>query len=173
MPISAARYSMDTAYEGQIASLQNYTHIKGIQDGIVNSQASVLPFGRFVIEKPSGEAGEIQLPSATGQTLIGVVPFQDRFEKDIDGNSGIPAGQTAGVMVKGIVWVRAEDAMSRGADVYVRHTANVTPGTFEAIGRIRSDADTANADAVTNVKLLDNVVAGGLARLELDLPTTL
>lgn len=173
MPISASQYSMDAAFEGQIASLQNYTHVKGIQDGIVNSQSTLLPFGRFVIEKPAGEPGEIQLPDATGQTIIGAVPLQDRFEKDTEGNSGIPTGQTAGVMVKGIIWLRAEVAMSRGDSVFVRHTANGTPGTYDAIGRIRNDADTANADALDNVKLLDNVVAGGLARLELDLPTTL
>lgn len=59
MPISAGAYQLDPAFEGQIASLQSYTFIKGTQDEVTNSSNALIPFGRFVVAKPSGEAGEI------------------------------------------------------------------------------------------------------------------
>lgn len=113
------------------------------------------------------------MPSADGQTFLGVTTIQDVWEKNADGTSGIPSKYPAHYLVKGIVWVRAEVAMSRGDAVFVRYAMKGTPGAYDAIGRIRDDVDdvssTEHADAISNVRLLDDVAAGGLARLELDL----
>ena len=169
MPVSAGAYFMERGYEGQIASLQRHTFTKGTLEEMVNSTDSIIPFGRFVVEKTNGLPGELELPSASGQTLLGIATISDRFERSVDGTSGYPAKQSMAYLYKGVVWMLAETAMIRGGAVFVRHTASSTPGLHDAIGRIRNDADGNNADPLANVKVLENAIAGELVKLELDI----
>jgi hypothetical protein len=169
---SAGTYFQDKGYEGQVASIQNYHYIRGTLEGITNGSTSYLPWGRFIVAKPGGEAGEIVLPSATGQKILGVTPFSNRFMRLSKDVTGYPPKQSAVYVAKGVLFLRAETAMTKGGDVYVRHTANTVPLLHEAIGRPRNNADSAKADKLNNVRVLDNVAAGEIFRLELDLPVT-
>lgn len=172
MPVSAGQYFQDKGYEGQIASTQWYQYIRGTLEGIANGSDDYLPWGRFVIEKPGGEPGEITLPSATGQRILGVVPFNDRFMREAKDQTGFPPRQSAAYLAKGVIFLRAETAMTRNGDVYVRHTANAVPLPPEAIGRPRANSDSGKADLLPGVRVLDTVTAGEIFRLELDLPLT-
>jgi hypothetical protein len=169
---SAGQYFQDKGYEGQIASIQNYHYLRGTLEGITNGSSSYLPWGRFIVAKPGGMAGEIDLPSATGQKILGVTPFNDRFMRLSKGVTGYPPKQAAVYLAKGVIFLRAETAMTGGGDIYVRHTANTVPGQHEAIGRPRNNADGGKADKLNNARVLDTVVAGEIFRLELDLPVT-
>jgi hypothetical protein len=169
---SAGQYFQDKGYEGQIASTQWYQYIRGTLEEVTNGSDSYLPWGRFVVEKPGGGSREIALPSATGQRILGVTPFSDRFMRLSKEVTGYPPKQSAAYLAKGVIFLRAETAMTRNGDVYVRHTANTVPGQFEAIGRVRNDADSGKADLLASVRVLDTVVAGQIFSLELDLPIT-
>ena len=64
--------------------------------------------------------------------------------------------------------VIVEEDVTPDDDVFFRHSgAGASP---EAIGRFRTDADTANADQVNSARWLTSAVAGGLAVLGINLP---
>ncbi|MGK7892355.1 MAG: hypothetical protein AB4372_01560 [Xenococcus sp. (in: cyanobacteria)] len=171
MPISAGQRTHDIAYPGQVLSGQHRTFTKGTYEGITNGESGYLPFGRFIVDKTGGEVGEIALPSATGQALRGVSVFADSEEKASDGTSGFPPKRPATFLFGGIIAVKAETAMVRGGAIYVRHTDAGSPGTFDACGRVRNDADSGNADLLptTEGKVLFDCAAGDICRIELDI----
>lgn len=170
MPVPAAGYRMAEGYEGQVASLQCNTTIKGTQDGYFNSSTEYVPFGSFVVEDSTKDPGSLTLPIA-GAKLLGVAIFNDRFERQAVDSTGFPPNATIPVMTEGVVYMVAETAINRGDQVFVRHTANATPGQYDRLGRIRNDADGGNAVGIplTEAKVLDSVQAGELVRLEIRL----
>ena len=170
MPISAGQYSLDRFYEGQILSEQLDTFYKGIQEEYVNKEGAVIPYGRFVIDDGYGE---IKLPYATGQDIIGFAAFQDRFARNQDGTTGIPVDQAIGVLYRGIVAVKAETALTRGSTVFIRHTDNVAPLDNESRGLVRADADGGNADELVTARVIEDVAAGEIARVRLNIDALL
>ena len=65
----------------------------------------------------------------------------------------------------GFVYMRVEDTVVAGGDVFVRFTA----GGGEELGRVRSDADTADAVAVPGCEFADAGGAGTLVRVRVRL----
>lgn len=172
MPISAAAYSMDRAYPGQILSLQRYSFTKGTLEEITNgSETDYLPYGRFVVRKAGGNAGDIELPSSAGQALLGVTPFSDTDEKLLDGTSGYPPKTAAAYLYKGVIAVTAETAMTADGPIFVRHTVSGAPGAFDGFGLVRADADSATADQLlaTEGRILKDCAAGEICEIELDI----
>jgi hypothetical protein len=86
-----------------------------------------------------------------------VVPSQDQTAEYHDAD-------TVSVMRKGAIWVETEDACSAGGDVYVRVAAS---GANTQLGAFRSDADSANAVAVTGARWGKDSSAAGLNVVEL------
>lgn len=171
MPVTSGQYALEIAYEGQIRSTQNYTFTKGSLEEVTNFSATdYLPYGRFVVRSTDPEAtvGDIELPSTTGQTLIGVTVWSDTDEKLADGTSGYPPKTAAAYLYKGPIAMIAETAMTSGGAIYARHTAN---GALDQRGRVRADADGGNADLVpaTEAKVLFDCAAGEICTIELDI----
>ena len=74
------------------------------------------------------------------------------------------AGDVVTIIVDGEVWVKVEDSSTAGAAPFVRYTATGN----EELGSFRSDADTADADAVPNAVFTSTQsVAGKLAKVKL------
>ncbi|MGL6342717.1 MAG: structural cement protein Gp24 [Waterburya sp.] len=168
MPItSPASYAMERGYEGTIYSISLNQEVIGTQDQFVNATGDYLPFGRFVVEGTT--AGDIVLPSAGTQKILGIAPVNDRFMRKAEGITGYPPRQLVPVVRKGIVLMRAETALTRGGAVFVRHTLNAVAGTWEAKGRVRNNDDTGKAVQISNARILDTVSAGEIFRLEIDL----
>lgn len=166
MPIlSFGSLTHDIGFEGQLASGQRFVNRVGTFSELFNGSSVFLPFGRFVVA--NGALGDVRLPSATGQTVIGVTEFVHKYEKDLDLNSGIPPMREVTLIKRGIIYMLAETALVANTNPFVRHTANPAPASFEGIGRIRNNADTAKADLFTGARVLRTVVAGEIVPVEL------
>jgi hypothetical protein len=164
MPITTYPYINDLGGEGRRVTLGGYTEeIIGTLNEFVNSSSVTIPFGRVVVDKPNGQQGEVQLPSAASQVIVGVSLWTNTYEKTSAGVSGYPSKSPITIMRKGVVIMIAEEALAVTDTLFFRHTAATTPDTYDAIGRIRNDAQTDKASQLTGARLLRAAVAGGPA----------
>lgn len=131
-----------------------------------NVTGNPVPFGYGMAEGASVPLGV--LPSATGFLFAGIAIFKAKVAPNDGTGAKYEAGEAISVARKGVIWVLAEDAVSLTSDVFLRHTL----GTATQLpGRWRTDADTANADQVTQARwLTETSGADELAQLEINLP---
>lgn len=73
------------------------------------------------------------------------------------------AGEVVQIAIHGEVWVAAEEAVTAGADAFVRFADAGSTG----LGSFRSDADTADAVALPNARFTSTTAAAGLAKVKL------
>jgi hypothetical protein len=146
----------DRGLEGKLDPLPGL-YIYGTSEGLVNVGDSSIPYGRVVTYNETTYAGGVYLPTATNQTIAGFSFYQASYQRDsvINGVVGIPADYPVELLRKNaILMVVPETNLSKGANLFYRCIAKSTPGTYDGLGRIRSDADNL---AITNVALTDNV----------------
>ncbi len=148
------------AIEGMVA---NSSSNNEIQAAIA---ATAIPFGRFVnITTPSDGSStqKVSLVDATGD-ITGVsalgVAIADTAREAAAG--GYAIAEVVPVLVKGEIWVRAEDAVTAPAAAWVRFTAGATVYT---IGRFRTDVDTDKAVALPGARFMTSCGAGELTLL--------
>lgn len=126
--------------------------------------------GRFVTRGATDR--EVVLPDATGEVsaagLLQGVALWDPTREYIAANLGAYLEtETVPVMRKGTVWMIAEDAVVDGGEVFVRFSA----GAGEELGRVRSDADTADAVAAPRCYFRSTTTgANQLVKVEINLP---
>lgn len=183
MPIGQKAYSQAIAFPGQVMSIQTDTFSHSAQDETVNTSGETIPYGSFVVadpNAPAGTVGALALPSAAGQTIVGLAPIQGywtrsgRNASNLGGEAGIPSGFNLTYFYKGVFAVVTETAVNRGDSVFVRHTDEDSPSANEYRGRIRNDAAAGNAAALAgDYRVLDNGVAGSVVRIELSFSSTL
>lgn len=136
-----------------------------------NTPLVSIPFGRGVVWTPGSTSPDpIQLPSATGQKFQGVLErihtVVDPKAADTDPASLAPFN--AGTVIhRGLVVVEIEEAVTPADAVFIRF-ASGAGGTI--LGRFRTDADTATADAVVGAGWVDVKTVAGLAVLSLATP---
>lgn len=133
-----------------------------------NVASQFIPFGRVVVAREGADADEqsAMLPSAASQTPKGV---SEMVATAIDATNGpgIAPFTMFSALYEGDIWVESEVAVDKDDDVYFRHTAN---GALSALGKVRNDADTANADQLTGAKFLRTTTAAGLVPIRLNRP---
>lgn len=172
MPLDFNRYAYVRGYEGQVANIQDYRHIAGTQEGYVNGTSDYIPFGRVVVRNAT-DPNSLELPSATGQTPLGVAILNDRFmaKSDDPRVTGFPPNQMIPVLKKGVIYMIAEVALAIGDPLFFRHTVSAAPTDFTAIGRVRNDADTATADAFPagTFRVTEAAAAGEIVAIHFDL----
>lgn len=135
------------ALEGQIAdSSRNTERITGKTEG-----AGGVPMGRFVTVGTDvgtdGSRPQARLPALTGEISGGVglgFSVLDTSIEQADTPLGYEDESIMQIMRRGRIWMLAEDAVVFGNAVFVRFVA----GGGEELGRVRSDADTADAVAL-------------------------
>lgn len=114
-----------------------------------------------------------KLPASSGDVgkALGIAPSRvtsdSRFPTSYTDGSTYQTGDNVGAIASGAVWVIVEEAVTRGGTVYVRHTAN---GGNTQLGACRSDADTANAAALTGARYLSTTSGAGLALVAINVP---
>lgn len=169
MPVQSS-YSNDppVAFAGQLVNAAP----GGIMT-MVNAEASaVIPFGRAVAFKPSGDSDQdATLPANADDVVAGIVlrshaygiyPFGDLDQT----NGGIVVGGQINVLAIGEVWVVCEDGCNPGDRLWVRRTAAGDP---EFLGGLNSaDDSTDTIDCTQQGVWLTTASAGGLARLRVD-----
>ena len=127
-------------YEGSIAS-SGVLEVRALR----NILSTPLAYGRAVVHSVLSGANDndAQLPTATGQLLLGISKFVgiDSYFVDAQGNVGIRPNAAFDAIWKGNIGVFVETAVALDDPVYFRHTPN---GANVALGRFRNTADSAS-----------------------------
>lgn len=158
--------TMSPAYEGGHAQLIS------VRSGRNNSGANV-PVGRAVVFDAGGGTTELafKLPSLVGDTVLGVLIADQTIPQNaVIANGGVVDDGMGSIVAHGEVWVSVEQAVTPASPVFTRYTLAGATGTNPALGKFRTDADTAKAVAVTNARFLTSAAAGGLALLQINIP---
>lgn len=165
--MSQTAYSINMS-EGKNGSLAD----SGDNDilSVINPVGGVaLPYGRLAVS--NGTEGQAKLPTVatditTAANVRGVVLGQQNIESDASGDPEHPVGSVVSVLRKGRVYVKVEEAVTDGSDVYVR---------FAAGGNgLGSFGDTAGAGPdraiLAGARYVKGAAANGLAIVDFNLP---
>jgi hypothetical protein len=148
--------SQPVAFAGMLGDLS----FKRVSTG-VNKQGAAIPFG-VAVTKAAGD-GNYDLPNAAGDKVFGIVLHShDYDQRDLTGVQGVPVDVDFNLLEEGAAYVKVEEAVVDGDDVYVRHTAGAG-GT--QLGAFRKSADTATAGVAKGAKFKSSAAAGGYAKV--------
>jgi len=152
-------------YQGQIAQGAPWEMVSK-----VNGFNGVVTFGKGLVR---GSADDIAtLPSATGQTFVGVAAAINSIEKkagysiDADGKMGFPLKFVMSVAISGVIAVPIDSDCAQGAPVYLIHTASAG----QAVGHFRKNANTDKADLVPGAVFETTLAAAGIGLIRLNWP---
>lgn len=157
---------MQTDYNNLEKSVEGGLADSGHHDLVTRYADAAIPFGRGLVAVGPDKSA---LPSATGFMFDGVAIMKHKAQTNADNEAEYEANEAISTLRRGRVWVLAEQEVTSVDDpVYMRHTAN---GGTTAPGRFRIDADTDNADEITNARWLTTTSgADELALLEINTP---
>lgn len=150
------------AFEGQIVDLQ----LKNITSKTCES--SDIAFGRAVVRGTGDD--QCVLPSATGQSFLGVTVHTTDGVEQADGDHLYEQYREANIIDFGGIWVYTEQSVVPGDAVYFRHTADTAP--LDIVGRFRKDASGGDADLIVGASFETTTAAGSYAKIKLDTPGT-
>lgn len=138
----------------------------GFTDLVTRYADVAIAFGKGLVTAGPDKSA---LPSATGFVFDGVAIMKHKAQQNSTNSAQYEANEAISTMRKGRVWVLAEQQITSVDDpVYLRHTAN---GGTTAPGRFRIDADTSNADLISQARWLTTTTAADeLALLEINIP---
>lgn len=157
--------SGDLVYEGKLATYEPAIVLTGL-----NKSAAVIAFGKGVVRGSAD--GQVILPTATGQTFMGIAVETNTIEKrpdysiDAAGKMGWPVNYDMSFCRRGVIVVPVDSDCVQGGAVYCIHTASAgqTPGHF------RKDANTDKADLVPNAVFWKTLGAAGIGLIRINLP---
>lgn len=135
--------------------------------------AAAIGYGLFVVQdEKDDDKASVPILAADITTLgngLGITVFTQANEQQYQtaGGVGYALADCMSVMRKGRIYVEVEDAVTAGAQCYVRYASGAGGST---LGAFRSDADTASAAALSNAYFRTNTAAGGIAIVEINLP---
>jgi len=153
MPITSYSTYLDKGAEGLLLPYPDHDIIGSLY-GYFNADSGRLPYGRLVADKGS-TAGGVGLPTKTSATLRGFTYYQALDQADYNTlENGIVALEPVALVREGLLLVLPETNITKGSEIYLRCILNATLGTYEALGRIRGDADNIT---ISNVALTSNV----------------
>lgn len=166
MAIPQLTYPLDYAlpFEGSLVDGSFDTNIVS-----ASNVAAASFFGRACLQVLDFEDRFVQ-PTTIGGVFLGILVHSHAIEQSqvTAGGAGLPVNHPGGILRKGRIWVVVEEDIVTTDDVFYRFDA---PGALpEAFGRWRSDLDTDGAQQVTQARWLTAASAGGLAKLEINLP---
>jgi hypothetical protein len=174
-------------HEGMIGDLQAY-----VSRSYTNESAAVIPFGHAVIVDSAATSGlGAKLPAGASATgVLGIAADSYTFEanangsyqgtgvipgtaKTTDGRVGYPDKQVVNVLSKGVIFVYSVDAVALGDAVRLYHTDHASASTNGGYkGRFGKTAVAGKTFEVTaGARWLSAAAAGGIALLEIDIPT--
>lgn len=131
-------------------------------DSKINALA--MPAGVFVCRDAADDACKV--PAAAGDvtaTGFGFVKHDMAKERQQGQTVDFPAKHGVTVMKEGRMWVPCETDAAEGGQVFVRITAS---GGNTQLGKVRKDADTATATALTGCRFIRTIAAAGLVEIE-------
>lgn len=156
---------LEGLYEGQIAT----TEPSVVRSGINSEASAIIVFGRAVVQG-TGDT-DLLLPEDANSILLGIAVATDIFEKrsgySLDGNGdmGYPVDYPVSYLIRGVIGVKVNEAVTPAADVFFVHTAF----TDNAVGTFRTDAGTAQAVQIATARFLKSGAAGSVVPLSINL----
>jgi hypothetical protein len=147
MSQSTVNLFQQQGYEGTFITKESVS-IRGALRPYLNNTTDIIPFGRALI-LASGSTTNIQLPSGSGNTIIGVSVFND-FQKGFYISNPLSQGYAIGanveVLIKGIgdVMVWSNTATNIDDPVYVRYQNGVAG--YQGVAGLGTFRNSANAD---------------------------
>ena len=142
-------------FVGQFADLQLTNVISR------SVETAEIDFGLAVVRGTADD--QCILPSATGQSFLGITARTIAGDADTAGDRKYQVNESANILDEGVIYAICEDGCSPGDDVFFRHTT----GTGSVIGALRTDADTATADQISNAVWDTTTAAGEIGRVKL------
>lgn len=122
----------------------------------------IIPMG-FGVVQGEGDEG-VKLPDAADNLFEGIAYFTDTLEQregytvNTAGFFGYPANYTISVIRRGVVAVPVDQAMSRGNQVFLRHTASAA-NTAAVAGTFRAAADGTNTIELAHARVYKGCAA--------------
>lgn len=165
-PTQNYAYEMDAAYPGMLVDLQP----KAATSHVQGEASAEIPFGAGVIagtaSTVAGTPDPALLPVDANSRLIGVAMHAHNYQADVQlGDVGMKPTVLLSVLRKGRIYVLWEGgAVSRGANLYCRHTA----AGDEQKGAFRHDADGSDAVLCRGFVAAETVTADGRTYLAVD-----
>lgn len=163
---------MPVGIPGQLADLHSAEF--GDVVSATNEEASAeLPFG--VMVKDGTGPDLVKNVATTNDRLAGVIVHAQNFAKPVQlGDTGLKPGVTFGVLRKGRIYVRVEDAVEIGDEVHVRAVIGGANGYgdagAESHGAFRGTQDgTDTIDITAFAKWVTEADAGEVAVVEIDM----
>ncbi len=123
-------------------------------------ETAEIDFGLAVVRGTADD--QCILPSATGQSFLGITARTIAGTADTAGDRKYQVGESANILDEGVIYAICEDGCVPGDDVFFRHTT----GTGTVIGALRTDADTATADQIPNAVWETTTAAGEIGRVK-------
>lgn len=164
--MSQTAYSINHAvgYEGGRADSRPATVHSGRNNSVVE-----IAYGRFVVFDTGAGTTElaVKLPSASGLNVRGILIHDQAHEPQV---TGLAINGLGSILSRGSVWMVTEQAVTPADPVFMRFAMVTGSGTSPAIGKVRKDADTADAEARPNCRFLTIAAAGGLVMVECNIP---
>jgi hypothetical protein len=139
------------------------------KDSYINAAGEALPFG-IALAKGTGDQDAI-LPAASDAKILGIAIHSHAYDnQSLSGTLGIPDDRMLNVVKRGRVYVRVEEAVTKGDPVYVRYANGVADVTKTQKGSIRKSADTATALLLAGAHFYTSAAAGAMAVVDINLP---
>lgn len=149
-------YSQDTIkIEGQIAT----TDMQSLTAKATETVAGIA-FGLGVVYGTGDD--QCKVPTSGTDKPIGFTVFEHK--REVNGTVKYNQYDTALVMRRGELWVKAEVDVVKGDPVFIRHTAS---GLNTTLGKARNTNDSSTALAVPNATFITSGVAGTFVKIRL------
>jgi hypothetical protein len=165
MPQTTYGLTLTAAYEG-MAKVER----GGARSGRNNSGAEI-PYGRIVVYDSGAGLSDMpisfKLPATSGDKILGGLMYEQAHEGTV---TGVPDDAINSIVHQGKMWILTEQAVTPADPVFVRYDISGATGTSPALGKVRKDADTAKAVALTNAQFMSTAAAGALVEVMFNLP---
>jgi hypothetical protein len=155
------------AFEGMVDHSDPTLNIRSYWNSETTDE---IAFGKMVIRGTAEDFAALKLHTS-GATVVGllagVVCHSHGYSRDSElGSTGLKPGVMMGLLQRGRIWVKVEDAVDPGDTVRVRwNTDSDGPGSF----RTAADSTDTIALATTMARWLTSAGAGELALVEIDM----
>lgn len=166
MTMNTSYAEMERAFAGMLADASRRKHVEPYLQGEASAE---IAFGWGVVEGTAapvfGQYNKALIPPDANGVFAGVLIHADTYEPRTQlGDTGVKPGAALNVLKEGACYVYVEDAVTKGQQLFLRHTAN---GAGKVPGQFRSDADTAKAIEVP-VVTREATTGAGLVQVDVD-----
>ena len=145
--------------------------LKDIMSYVNAEPALQMPFGTVVMQG-TNDNDALTLTATNVGKILGIVVYSAAYQKNIElgtvadanGRVGLNPGTNTGVLKRGRMWVKVEEAVTTASIVRVRcTTAGLGAGAFRT-----TSAGVGLSMVLTGAKFLDSVAINGVTRVEFD-----